>query len=366
MAQTTMYPITTAGLQTVLTQALSTNDTQLYVHDITVFDNAANLVTIKTNSTTWEVCKYTGKTAVSGNEGYLTIVRSGTEHLSSDAGNAAVSFNAGAKAFRGLTNYDYAALRENIMGIDMRVVQTNLIINGGFTINQRVYVTNTAKAAGVYCHDRWKAGESGVTYSFTQLESPTQITISAGSLIQVVENCNVQGGTYVLSWSGTSLARVAKNGGALSGAFASSPIVVTGQNAGQAMSVEFNTGTLGTVKLESGVTATGFVHCGSHYELERCMRYYQICAIKYGEGTLATIKRMTYGLPVAMRTVPTITPTLQCYISSWVPISSLEVASDGKMLMVNAYHSQAFYYVGHDTSQTAIPESGKVVLSAEL
>lgn len=121
MAQTTMYPITTAGLQTVLTQALSTSDTQLYVQDITVFDNAANLVTIKTNSTTWEVCKYTGKMAVSGNEGYLTIVRSGTEHLSSAPGNAAVAFNAGAKAFRGLTNYDYAALRGNITDHETRL-----------------------------------------------------------------------------------------------------------------------------------------------------------------------------------------------------------------------------------------------------
>lgn len=121
MAQTTMYPITTAGLQTVLTQALSTSDTQLYVQDITVFDNASNLVTIKTNSTSWEVCKYTGKNATSGNEGYLTIVRSGTEHLSSAAGNAAVSFNAGAKAFRGLTNYDYGALKANITDHETRL-----------------------------------------------------------------------------------------------------------------------------------------------------------------------------------------------------------------------------------------------------
>ena len=121
MAQTTMYPITTSGLQTVLTQALSTSDTQLYVQDITVFDDASNLVTIKTNNTSWEVCKYTGKTATSGNEGYLTIVRSGTEHLSSAAGNAAVSFNTGAKAFRGLTNYDYGALRGNITDHETRL-----------------------------------------------------------------------------------------------------------------------------------------------------------------------------------------------------------------------------------------------------
>jgi hypothetical protein len=121
MAQTTMYPITTAGLQTVITQALSTSDTQLYVQDITVFDNANNIVTIKTNSTSWEVCKYTGKTATSGTEGYLTIVRSGTEHLSSDAGNAAVAFNAGAKAFRGLTNYDYGALKANITDHETRL-----------------------------------------------------------------------------------------------------------------------------------------------------------------------------------------------------------------------------------------------------
>lgn len=121
MAQSTMYPITVPGLKTVLTQALTQADTSLYVEDLTVFDNAPNLVTILTSATSWEVCKYTAKTAVSGNQGYLTIVRSGAEHASSSPGNAAVAFNTGAKAFRALTNYDMAAILANISDHETRM-----------------------------------------------------------------------------------------------------------------------------------------------------------------------------------------------------------------------------------------------------
>jgi len=151
----------------------------------------------------------------------------------------------------------------------------NVLINGGFTINQRGYVSAAVLAAGVYGHDRFKAGAAGGDYSFTQLNSNTQITIAAGkSLIQVVEDKNVQAAAFVLSWEGTAQARFAVNSATPAGAYAASPILITGQTPGAVMSVEFNTGTLGKAKLEAGTVATPFAFRPIAEETALCQRYY--------------------------------------------------------------------------------------------
>lgn len=148
----------------------------------------------------------------------------------------------------------------------------NRLIDAGFTINQRGYVTNTALSAGTYAHDRWKAGASGCTYTFTQGSAgvPIVITITAGSLQQVIEGANMpEGGTYVLSWTGTAQARF--NGGT----YGSSPLAVTGITAGANTTIEFNTGTLSFPQLEVGSSATGFEYRQYGQELALCQRYYE-------------------------------------------------------------------------------------------
>ena len=150
----------------------------------------------------------------------------------------------------------------------------NLLIDAGFTINQRGYVSAATLASGAYGHDRWKAGASGGDYSFTQSASNTQITIASGkSLIQVVEDKNVSGTSYVLSWTGTAQARYAVNSATPAGSYAASPIVITGQTAGTTMSVEFNTGTLSKPQLELGAVATSFDQRAYSQELAMCQRY---------------------------------------------------------------------------------------------
>ena len=131
----------------------------------------------------------------------------------------------------------------------------NVLINGDFRIQQDgSYISGAVLAAGAYGHDQWKAGASGGDYSFTQLKSSTQIIIAAGkSLIQPIEDVRVVGGSYVLTWTGTAQARAGVNTLTPSGSYASSPLLITGQTAGTVMSVEFNAGTLGTVKLEIGI-----------------------------------------------------------------------------------------------------------------
>jgi hypothetical protein len=146
----------------------------------------------------------------------------------------------------------------------------NRIIDGGFTINQRGYVTNTSLTSGSYGHDRWKGGASNGTYTFTQASTGvnTTITITAGSIIQVIEGANLpEGGTYVLSWTGTAQGKIG------SGSFGASGITGT-ITAGTNTNIEFNTGTCGNVQLEVGSTATSFDYRPYGTELALCQRYY--------------------------------------------------------------------------------------------
>lgn len=188
----------------------------------------------------------------------------------------------------------------------------NTVINGDFRINQGGYVSAAVLAAGTYGHDQWKAGASGGDYSFTQLQSSTQITIAAGkSLIQPIEDVRVVGGSYVLSWTGTAQARAGVNTLIPSGSYAASPLLISGQTAGTIMSVEFNTGTLGTVKLESGSIASLFVVSDFASELALCQRYYYtikhngvgICLMSAYNTTLAVAGMIPF--PCKMRAAPT-------------------------------------------------------------
>lgn len=189
----------------------------------------------------------------------------------------------------------------------------NVLINADFRINQRAYSSAAVLAAAVYGHDRWKAGASGGDYSFTQLKSSTQITIAAGkSLIQVIEDANITGGSYVLSWSGTAQARVGVNSATPSGSYTTSPILITGQTAGTVMSVEFNTGTLNMVQLEQGSIATPFEQRPIGLEWSMCQRYYQIAEaglVKYlyASPGWGVIFGGYHQFPVSMRVPPTMT-----------------------------------------------------------
>ena len=190
----------------------------------------------------------------------------------------------------------------------------NVIIDGNFNVNQRVVSGTVTLAAGAYGHDRWKGGASGCTYTFATVENVTTLTISAGSLVQVVEGLNLQSGTYTLSFLGTAQGKI--NGGSYSASG------VTGTaTGGTNMTIEFNTGTLSLVQLEKGSTATAFDYRPYGTELALCQRYYQ----KSYESSTALAAATTIGMvggalglatiggsmaspfPVQMRTAPTMT-----------------------------------------------------------
>jgi len=144
----------------------------------------------------------------------------------------------------------------------------NAIINGNFGVNQRGVSGTVSLSAGEYGHDRWKAGASGATYTFSTSGGVTTLDISAGSLIQVVEDVNLVTDTYVLSFEGTAQGKI---GG---GSFSDSGVTgaVTG---GSNLNVEFGTGTVSKVQLEVGNKPTPFEHRSFGEELALCQRYFE-------------------------------------------------------------------------------------------
>ena len=182
----------------------------------------------------------------------------------------------------------------------------NRIINGLGLINQRAVSGTVTLAAGVYGHDRFKAGASGCTYTFATSGNVTTFTITAGSLIQVVEGLNLETGTYCLSWTGTSQGKIGAGSYAASG--------VTGAiEGGTNTNVELKTGTFSLPQLEKGSTATAFDYRDYGREFIMCQRYY----VKQGNSGAQYFQigifvwdgpancSFNYQLPVTMRSIPT-------------------------------------------------------------
>ena len=156
--------------------------------------------------------------------------------------------------------------------------------------------------AGSYGHDRWKAGAGGCTYTFAAPSGPSNsITITAGTLQQVIEGASLAGGTYTLSWTGTAQGRIG------AGSYAASP--VTGSvTAGANTTIEFNTGTLSRVKFELGSVATPWVALSPQQQLAACQRYYQVQPAVYVAGYAPAANNVinTLAYPVPMRAAPTV------------------------------------------------------------
>jgi hypothetical protein len=228
-----------------------------------------------------------------------------------------------------------------------QVGMKNRIIDGGFTINQRGYVSGTSLPSGTYGHDRWKGGASAGTYTFTQgaLGVNTTITITAGSIIQVIEGCNLpEGGTYVLSWTGTAQGRL--NGGTFG---SSGTVTVTGWVAGTNLNVEFNTGTCGSVQLEKGSTATSFDYRPYGTELGLCQRYYQ----QVGHTMTTVSQYSTVALLQPMRATPAI-GTVTFDSGTGATFANMNVST--MALLTKLYQS---------TNHSAIAQAN-IPLSAEL
>ena len=173
----------------------------------------------------------------------------------------------------------------------------NRLINGNFGINQRGVSGTVTLAAGAYGHDRFKAGASGCTYTFATSNNVTTLTISSGSLQQVVEGLNLETGTYALSWTGTAQGKIGAGSYGASGITGS----ITG---GTNTTVEFNTGTLSLAQLEKGSTATSFDYRPYGQELMLAQRYYQTVSTAVGYGVNSTNINAMVTANIPLRATP--------------------------------------------------------------
>jgi hypothetical protein len=183
------------------------------------------------------------------------------------------------------------------------LIPQNYVDNSGFTWNQRGYASGTALTAGSYGFDRWKAGSSGCTLSFTASQPSTIVTISAGSVQQVVDT-PLMTVPYVLSWTGTATGRIATASGG--GTYAASPVAFT-PSSNTIGYIEFTGGTLGQVQLQLGTVATPWQPLPIQTELMRCLRYYQTALLLFAGYTLQNGQPSTMSALLApMRTTPTV------------------------------------------------------------
>ena len=196
----------------------------------------------------------------------------------------------------------------------------NAIINGNFQVNQRGVSGTVTLAAGVYGHDRWKAGASGCTYTFATSNNVTTLTITAGSLIQVIEGLNLYSGTYTLSFTGTAQGKIN------AGSYAGSGVTGTAVG-GTNLNIEFNTGTVSLVQFEPGVESSPFERRDYGRELIMCQRYYQLLPTGYINGGGYGLAGNGFQFAIPLRQSMRAAPTVNLGSFSGTNISAYSVAS---------------------------------------
>ena len=180
----------------------------------------------------------------------------------------------------------------------------NRLINSGFKINQVGFASGGSNGAAFQytLFDRWRTGQTGCTLSYNTAVPAAQANVTAGTLQQVIENINIEGGTYTLSWQGTATARVNN------GAYSQSPLTVTGIAAGAQTIVEFNTGTILKPQFEPGDTASQWEI--RHGEQALCERYVILGKFAFaGYSGGGTNIYNTIFLPTTMRATPSVSVT---------------------------------------------------------
>lgn len=162
----------------------------------------------------------------------------------------------------------------------------NKLINGRFAVNQLAKTGTVTLAAGVYGHDGWKAGAGGCTYTFAKVGNLTTITISSGTLIQIADGRDIDGGNYVMSWGGSAQGRIAAGG------YASNVVTAAGVTAAANLTVEFGIGTLTNVQLEEGTLPSVYEKLPPYFDRMRCLEYFQTSYQGQAPGTVTQTGRI--------------------------------------------------------------------------
>jgi hypothetical protein len=143
------------------------------------------------------------------------------------------------------------------------------VINGNFAINQHAVSGTVTLAAGVYGHDGWKAGAAGATYTFATSAGVTTLTITAGSLQQVIRGVDLRTQTYIMTWGGSAHGKIGAGSYDTTG-------VTSAVTGGSDLTIEFNTGTLSRVMLEPGDVESPFEDRVDYAEEILCLGRLQV------------------------------------------------------------------------------------------
>jgi len=178
----------------------------------------------------------------------------------------------------------------------------NLLINAGFRVNQRNYVSGTATAAAnEYTLDRWRVLVLGESITFPALGADNTITAPAGGVGQKIESLNIKGGVYTVNWQGSATCKV--NG----------VVRKTGESfvldVDALVDVVFYGGAVNKPQLEMGSVQTEFEFVGIGEEFLKCQRFFfavdggLIFFLANGNDSLRYIG---VSFPVKMRVLPSI------------------------------------------------------------
>lgn len=196
----------------------------------------------------------------------------------------------------------------------------NLLINPGFTINQRGYVSGTATAAtSTMTLDRWRVEVAGQSISWTDSIGVRTVTAPAGGLAQYIEPSNLMGTQiYTLSWVGTAVASIWQSATGFVSVANGGSVSIAGNTL---TGVFFNSGTVSNPQLEPGPVATSFERRPIALELAMCKRYFQwvpfnivfyaTVAAQNSEATIAWPEMRAAPTASAIQADPSQTQTVQ-------------------------------------------------------
>ena len=216
----------------------------------------------------------------------------------------------------------------------------NALINASFIVNQWESVsTSVVVAANTYWRDRWKSGPGGCTLSI----SGNVATITAGTLVQVVDGVDVLGGDHVINWTGTATCSVNGTGRAKGESFT--------LPAGANVTVSFGTGTLSFPQLEQGGVATPFERRPKALELQICQSYYERTPryLEQGYAQASQLIRHPKQWRVEKRVTPTVTPIfLNSINAAGGGIGSGSVSTLGYRVEVTKDGTAGIYVLEHE------------------
>lgn len=245
----------------------------------------------------------------------------------SDATKNAASVTLTNKTIAAATNTVEALSGPNTSPLSNR----NVVINGGFNVNQRSYVSGAAVGANLYGHDRWKMAASGDTYTFSTTANKTTVTIPASKVLQqVIEGVNLVTDTYTLSWEGTAQGKIG------AGSYGSSGITssITG---GTNTTIEFGPGTVTNVQLERGSKSTPFEVRNVGLEVSLCQRYCEVVvACVAGYANAASAQMASPLVFVTKRATPTASLVSNTVLVNTSSVSIDQLSAFGGRFVVTA------------------------------